>query len=111
MVALNEYFRHAFSESMGRAEIPYQILNAKEILRALRARISHDHNISFSDVEICRATHRDEIPTDLRTVLASILDMFPPSPVREEPQALLQLDNADEEAPQPNGDEVDVDTL
>jgi len=97
MVLLNEYFRRSFSEPLNRGEIPYCILDSKDVLRTLRAQIANDYHLSFSDTDICRAFRTDEIPEDLRTVLVAVQELFPALPPGGQQQQLLELDQPAEE--------------
>lgn len=77
---LNEYFRSAYTDPIGRNEIPYKLLDAKAVLRALRAELNTKWKISFTDVEVFRAFEAAEVPGDLKTLVTDILNLFPISP-------------------------------
>ena len=77
---LNGYFRSAYTEPLTRDEIPYKLLDAKAVLRALRGEIAEKFKISFSDVDLVRCFEKAEVPADLGKLIDTILAMFP-SPI------------------------------
>lgn len=76
--ALQEHFRLVYSEPLARGEIPYVLLDAKRVLRSLRADLINNHRISFSDLDICSAFLAAEVPSDLRDLLERVRGLFPP---------------------------------
>jgi hypothetical protein len=73
---LNEYFRAAYTAPLAAGEIPYKLLDAKMVLRALRSQIVEQHGISFSDVELCREFTATELSQELRNLFDALLEMF-----------------------------------
>jgi len=63
---LNKYFRSAYTDPLTRNEIPYKLLDAKAVLRAVRGEIAEKFKISFSDVEVFRAFDTSEVPADVQ---------------------------------------------
>lgn len=63
---LNEYFRSAYTEPLGRNEIPYKLLDAKAVLRGLRSEIAEKYKISFSDIDVFKALSAAEAAAQRR---------------------------------------------
>jgi hypothetical protein len=76
---LTRFFDTAYVEELNQGRIPYKLLDAKEVLKALRTRITTVSGISFSDKEIIQSFNRGEIPEEVQTILRDILTMFVPS--------------------------------
>ncbi len=75
-LALTEHFEQQYVQPLSRDEIPYKLLNAKQVLKDLRTEISDRDGISFSDRDILNAYTAEEIPQDLCTILDLIRGMF-----------------------------------
>jgi len=73
---LNEYFKAAYREPVERGEVPYKLLDAKQVLRNLRTYVTEAYSLSFSDCEIISELRADEIPKDLRDAIDCILRLF-----------------------------------
>lgn len=86
LMKLNEYFRGAYTEPLGRNDIPYKLLDAKAVLRALRSEIAERFKISFSDVELFKTFNASEVPADLGKLIDRILKMFPAAPAGQKPK-------------------------
>jgi hypothetical protein len=56
-------------------DIPFRLLDSKTVLRALRTK-TQAHGLSFSDKEILEEYTQDEIPQDIKNIVADIRDMF-----------------------------------
>ena len=56
-------------------EIPFRLLDSKRLLRALRTE-TQAHGLSFSDREILEEYAQDEIPQDIKNIVADIRNMF-----------------------------------
>lgn len=71
------YFRQHYSEPLARNEVPWRLLDAKAALREFRRKMNDEHKVSFSDVDVCRATKQHEIPVSLRELLSQVRNLFP----------------------------------
>lgn len=76
---LGEYFKNAYTEPIGRGEVPHELLDAKAVLRARRSEIAETQKISFSDNDVFSALEPAEIPTDLQQLLEHILRYASPA--------------------------------
>jgi predicted ATP-dependent endonuclease of OLD family len=75
---LNEYFRDAYTKPLAQGEVPYKLLDCKQVLKDFRTRISTDHRLAFSDRDILDCLTRSDLPADLLTTLEQVLSLFPP---------------------------------
>jgi hypothetical protein len=80
--ALNEFFEEAYTNPLSANEIPYKLLDAKQTLKALRTHISDSSGISFSDREIIESFQQAEIPTEIKTLLGTVLSLFTEPQIR-----------------------------
>jgi hypothetical protein len=74
---LQQYFRESYTEPLARGEIPYKLLDCKQILKGFRTEVAEKHMISFSDRDILGNFSLEGIPQDLKVVLDRVLALFP----------------------------------
>jgi predicted ATP-dependent endonuclease of OLD family len=71
------YFENFYVTPLQKKEIPYKLLNSKEILKKLRTTIAANYRLSFSDQEILEYHEKENIPKDIKIILDAIIGMFP----------------------------------
>jgi len=74
--ALKRYFRESYSEQVRQGQIPYLLMDSKEVLRALRRQIAAKWSISFSDIDILKEYTAADIPADIAAVIGDIVALF-----------------------------------
>ena len=71
---VNDFFRQNYTVPLQNQEIPLRLLDSKTVLRALREE-TQTHGLSFSDREILEEYTQDEIPQDIKDIVAAIRNM------------------------------------
>lgn len=72
---VNDFFRQNYTVPLQNQEIPLRLLDSKMVLRALRT-ATQEYGLSFSDREILEEYTQDEIPQDIKGIVAAIRNMF-----------------------------------
>lgn len=73
---LNKFFKEKYSDVCNKNEIPYRLLDSKQVLKRLREFIVGKFKMSFTDDEIAYEYQKSEIPTDIKKIVQNILTMF-----------------------------------
>ena len=78
ILKLNEYFANAYTKPLAQGEIPYKLLDCKQVLKDLRTHIAAQHHLAFSDRDILDCLTSSDLPADLLQTLEQVLSLFPP---------------------------------
>ena len=76
LLELKAYFEEAYMAPLAASEVPWKLLDAKSVLKALRTEIDQTFGLSFSDIEILGELTPEDVPADLRAILLQIVKMF-----------------------------------
>lgn len=76
ILKLNEYFRQAYTVPLSQGEIPYKLLDCKQVLKDLRTHFAGQHRLSFSDRDILGELTPSDLPPDLKCLLEEVIGLF-----------------------------------
>lgn len=76
LLELKRYFEEAYTVPLAAGHIPWKLLDAKAVLRALRTEVHERFELSFSDLEILSEMTPEDVPDDLRAILLRVVEMF-----------------------------------
>jgi hypothetical protein len=78
LLELNEYFTDAYTKPLALGEIPFKLLDCKQVLKDFRTHIAGQHHLAFSDRDILDCLSSSDLPEDLLHTLEQVLSLFPP---------------------------------